>query len=40
MTVNKRAKFVSLSSKHEPHQLSIFELHVLRFQLLRGASGI
>ena len=35
MTVDQRAKVVSLSSKHEPHQLSIFDFHVLRSQLFR-----
>ena len=36
MTVDKRAKVVSLSSKHEPHQLSIFDFHVLRSQLFQA----
>ena len=32
MTVDKHAKVVGLSSKHSPHQLSIFDFHVLRSQ--------
>jgi hypothetical protein len=35
MTLDKRAKVVRPSRKHSPHQLSIIDLHVLQFRVLK-----